>query len=315
MATIRNTDGTVGNIISANKFMMDDNIQSKYRLLQSYANKKKKVAISAGGTSGTKGDGAELNDILSSNTPTIVGFLSKMEKFYFSPPSDNLWTITIDVDDVKIENGTSLGVLYERISSVNDNWDKNIADTKWGVNTEKAKNKSGNTPEKFIQEFIGAQGIFLAQNVTFSPIQATINYTVFPLGQQHSGFFNFGNIAQSRPNNRKLNINFLISNWDIGDILFDPWIAAVSQKGLIEDGNSSIKAKIVIREYSSSLPKEYTSNEVIKQMQVRKQYVFRNCVPISRGEISKNYESSQAGTFKSSIVNFIFDDYEITYFY
>lgn len=86
------------------------------------------------------------------------------------------------------------------------------------------------------------------------------------MGQQHGGFFNFGNIAQSRPNNRKLNINFLISNWDIGDILFDPWIAAVTQKGLIEDGNSSIKAKIVIREYSSALPKEYTSNEVMKQM-------------------------------------------------
>jgi hypothetical protein len=47
----------------------------------------------------------------------------------------------------------------------------------------------------------------------------------------------------------------LVSNWDIGDILFDPWIAAVAQKGLIEDDNSSIKGKIVIKEYASSLPK------------------------------------------------------------
>lgn len=54
----------------------------------------------------------------------------------------------------------------------------------------------------------------------------------------------------SRQNNRNLNISFLISNWDIGDILFDPWIAAVAQKGLIEDGSSTIKAKITISEYS-----------------------------------------------------------------
>lgn len=177
----------------------------------------------------------------------------------------------------------------------------------------KINNKSRS--DIFVEEFDDYHGVFLAQNVSFSPIQATINYNVFPMGQQHGGFFNFGNIAQSRPNNRKLNINFLISNWDIGDILFDPWIAAVSQKGLIEDGNPSIKARITIKEYSSSLPKEYTSNEVIKQMTVRKQYVFRNCVPISRGEISKNYNPNEAGAFKNSIVNFVFDDYHIDYFY
>lgn len=113
---IRNEDGTIGNVISANKFMMDDNIQSKYRLLQSYANNKKKVSISSGGTSGTKGNGVELEDVLSANAPTIVGFLSKMEKFYFSPPSDNLWTVNIDTDDSDITDGTSLNVLYNRIS-------------------------------------------------------------------------------------------------------------------------------------------------------------------------------------------------------
>lgn len=312
---IRNADGTVGNVISANKFMMDNNLQSKYRLLNSYTNSKNKVAISAGGTSGTNGQGTELNDILSANSPTLVGFLSKMEKFYFSPPSDNLWTINIDTDDSNFTNGTSLGILYKNITAMNTIWKNKISNSKWLIDTSKTKASSGNTAENFINEFIGAQGVFLAQNISFSPMQTTVNSNVFPVGQQHGGFFNFGNIAQSRPNNRKLNINFLVSNWDIGDILFDPWIAAVSQKGLIEDGNSTIKAKIVIREYASALPKEYTSNEVIKQMQVRKQYVFRNCVPISRGEVSKNYNPNDAGTFKNSIVNFVFDDYEITYFY
>jgi hypothetical protein len=44
---------------------------------------------------------------------------------------------------------------------------------------------------------------------------------------------NFGYIAQNRQVNRSLKVNFLVSNWDIGDILFEPWIAAVAQRGLI----------------------------------------------------------------------------------
>jgi hypothetical protein len=97
---------------------------------------------------------------------------------------------------------------------------------------------------------LGVQGIFLAQDVNFPPLQTQINQNYFTGGQQHGSFYNFGNISMSRPNNRNLNISFLISNWDIGDILFDPWVAAVAQKGLIEDGNSTIKAKITVSEYS-----------------------------------------------------------------
>lgn len=183
MATIRNADGTIGNIISANKFMMDDNILSKYRVLNSYSNKSKKVSISAGGTSGSNGQGAELNDIISANSPTIIGFLSKMEKFYFSPPSDNLWTIHIDTDDSNLTNGTSLGVLYRNITKMNSNWSSKISNSKWGIDTSKTKAASGNTAQKFVEEFIGAQGLFLAQNISFSPIQTTVNSNVFPMGQ------------------------------------------------------------------------------------------------------------------------------------
>ncbi len=47
------------------------------------------------------------------------------------------------------------------------------------------------------------------------------------------GFLKFGKVVQSRTSTDELKVNFLVSNWDIGDILFDRWIAAVSQKGLI----------------------------------------------------------------------------------
>jgi hypothetical protein len=48
-------------------------------------------------------------------------------------------------------------------------------------------------------------------------------------------------------------------------------------------------------------------------MVLRKTYTFYKAFPISRGEISKNYEFNQAGTFKTSTVNFRFDEYKIKY--
>lgn len=160
-----------------------------------------------------------------------------------------------------------------------------------------------------------------------------MNHGIFPQGSQFGSFYNFGRVAMARPNNRNLNISFLISNWDIGDILFDPWIAAVAQKGLIEDGQSSIKANIIIKEYTAVKPVYiHNTDDVVRnlkynpekgvneklahvygQMECKKQYKFFNCVPIKRGEISKNYEPNDAGTFKKSIVNFVFDDYKIEY--
>ena len=129
-------------------------------------------------------------------------------------------------------------------------------------------------------------------------------------------FLNFGNVSAGRSESKSLKISFLVSNWDIGDILFDPWISAVAQIGLIEDdSNNTIKAKIIVREYSHGLPKKYTKNKVLDAMECRKEYIFHECVPVSRGEIAKNYDFSQAGTFKTNIVDFKYEDYEIHYKY
>lgn len=51
-----------------------------------------------------------------------MGFMSKMEKFYYAPPSDNLWTISIDTDDSDVTDNTSLETLYKRIISANKMW-------------------------------------------------------------------------------------------------------------------------------------------------------------------------------------------------
>ena len=306
---IRNADGTIGNVISANKYMRDANLISKYNLLSSYSSNKKLTTISASGTDNS----GEAIDSKSFFEPSIMGFMSKMEKFYYAPPSDNLWTISIDADDSNVTDNTSLETLYKRIIAANKMWNNQV-NTKWKIDLSAAERKSKNKASEYIKNFVGQSGVFLAQDVNFATNQATVNSNIFSQSQQHGGFFNFGNIALSRPNNRKLNINFLVSNWDIGDILFDPWIAAVAQKGLIEDDNSSIKGKIVIKEYASSLPKSY-EGKPIQQMFPRKQYIFRNCVPIQRSEIKKNYNPNEAGTFKNTIVNFVFDDYKIEYLY
>ena len=306
---IKNADGTIGNTISANKYQMDDNLQAKYRLLQSYSNKREVTKVKSGGTSGKKS-----NEIADTTQANILNFLSKMEMFYFAPPSDNLWTVTIDLARNRGNTASKLPSLYRNIIAVNQAWKKKVG-TQWGVNVSEPSKTSKNTPEQFITEFVGASGVFLAQNVNFTPISVNVVDKPWSQASNAGSFLNFGNAVQSRSDSKSLKISFLVSNWDIGDILFEPWIAAVAQKGLIEDENSSIKADIIISEFTSGMPKEYNKNEVFTSMVCRKQYIFKNCVPVSRGEVSKTYEFNEAGSFKKSIIDFRFDDYEINYKY
>lgn len=310
MSIIRNTDGTIGNVISANKFMKDDNLQSKYRLLQSYSSQSvKKERINAGGVT------SEHKEVAQTTHANILNFITKLQNFYFSPPSDNLWTITIDHisnDDAKV---SKLPTLYDAITATNSElWNKKIG-TKWGVNLSKAENTSKNSGKNYIAEFTGNSGVFLAQNVQFTPLSANVSVEPWTLATNQKSFLNFGTVAHGRTDSKTLKIAFLISNWDIGDILFDPWIAAVAQKGLIEDENTSIKAKIILSEYSSSMPQLYNKGQPFRTMECRKQYIFYNCVPINRGEISKNYDQHEAGQFKKTMVEFKYDDYEIIYNY
>lgn len=262
----------------------------------------------------------------------LNNFMSMMQMFQFAPPSDNIWTVSITCiphkvkteDNKIVDVKPSLETLYKAIREVNKKWNEKVA-SKWEIKLEGAESAANQTvSQAFIEKFGGTPEIFLAQDLNFSPIQVDMNHGIFPQGSQFGSFYNFGRVAMARPNNRNLNISFLISNWDICDILFDPWIAAVAQKGLIEDGNSTIKANITIKEYTvcppvyTNEPMNISANSENKNknkyvMECHKQYTFYNCVPIKRGEISKNYEPNDAGTFKKSIINFVFDDYKIEY--
>lgn len=307
---ISNPDGTVGNTISANKYMKDNNLQAKYKLLQSLSTNKNKLKVidNVGGT------GKSSSETANTTNANILNFLSKMEQFYFSPPSDNLWTVTIDLTNNIGNTSSRLPSLYNNIIAVNNMWNKKVG-TSWKINLDAPKNTSKNTAKQFIEEFTGSSGVFLAQDVRFTPLAVNIANEPWTQGTNARSFLNFGMASHGRTDSKSLKISFLVSNWDIGDILFEPWIAAVAQKGLIEDGNSSIKATIIVSEFSSGLPKEYNGGEIPTMMTCRKQYVFYNCVPVSRGEVSKSYEMNEAGTFKKSIVDFRYDDYSIIYKY
>lgn len=305
---IANDDGTTGYIQSANKYFTSQDYNRKFQLLKQLSDKKvvTQKTIKAGGTQ-KKLDTTETGDTTGLN---IMNFITKLQKFQFAPPSDNLWVVKFSTYSKDGENSNvSLETLYDSIIQANKTWTK-ITSPKWKV----ALNDKNIDVKSYIKDFHTKSGVFLAQNVNFTPQSVKVVADPFSQGQQHNSFFNFGFIAQGRQINRSLKISFLVSNWDICDILFEPWIAAVAQRGLLQDGiSSSIKARIILEEYSKGIPKSFNDKESIHQMECRKQYIFDNCVPINRGSVERDYDFNNAGTFKSSIIEFNFQDYQIKY--
>ena len=49
-----------------------------------------------------------------------------MEMFYFAPPSDNLWTVTIDLARNRGNTASKLPSLYRNIIAVNQAWKKKV---------------------------------------------------------------------------------------------------------------------------------------------------------------------------------------------
>lgn len=247
--------------------------------------------------------------------PTIHKFIDKLQNFYFSPPSDNLWVIKIP----HLQN-----LWTHIVSNVLPSWNFGA---KWKIKVKDSKepgdkktNLASNVhtysegTNRFVNQLSEENmGLFLAQNIDFTPFTLQTTNSWFTEAQQHSGFLNFGNIVNARNNTNSLKVAFLISNWDITDLIIEPWIAAVSQLGTVESEIKSLKEIIEIQEFSAGVPKDLlpsnNGNVYPNSMQVRKVYKFYNCFPVSRGSVSKNYDPMEAGAYKTSIVDFRYDDY------
>lgn len=320
MAIIYNDDKTVGNTRPANRWDLGRNADARYSLYSSKYGYEFK----------SNGDGTYTYERSRKNEPkslsdaevrtkdasftafSINGFINKMQQFYFAPPSDNLWTVSIRLhtDSLSARPNTIVS-LYDQIIEANRIYDTSNVKSKWGINYA-AKVKLD--PRNYMEDLADNSRLFLAQTVNFKPYGITVSENVFTPAQSAGGFLTFGKVLQSKTGGNECSISFLISNWDICDILIDPWIAAIAKHGLIEaTGIPNLKADIILEEYSSSVPKDMVEGYEYKEMVLRKTYKFIKAFPISRGEVSKNYEYNQAGTFKTSTVQFKFDEYNITY--
>ena len=246
----------------------------------------------------------------------IPTLLNSLAEFAYCPPSNNLWTVRICEHNYgNGERGKSLTSLYSNIISVNRTWNGSTFATQWKVDFPESMQKKIQT--RFLNGLEGANGLFLASDITLHPFETTVNTSIAQEIRGQGGFLNMGNTLNQKVQGNGCNISFLVSNWQLGELLIEPWIAAILQRGLVEstngplDGNKSIKADIFILEYSASSDAPLYQNVVMKP---RKQYTLFNAYPVKRGEVEYKYDQGTAGEYRKEIVQFSFDQYKTTYF-
>jgi len=231
-------------------------------------------------------------------------FLSKFDDWRFCPPSDHLWTISFALYPRNTKNisDNSFAALYNNIINVNTRHYTSFS-SKWKIETP------NNINSYIAKSQDSSIGFFLATDVSFNTNSTNINEG---LGNNvsYTGWINHGKIQTGRNQNHNIKITFNKTNWDINEIFFDRWIAAIGQQGLIEDDSLlNLKANITIREYACGAPGN-TSGVWIP----RKQINIIRAFPTSRQEAKYSYDDKEAGILKSETVSFIFDDYQIRYF-
>lgn len=238
----------------------------------------------------------------------IPKFLNKFTEWQFNCPSNTLWTIQILLHNSGNDklNHTLLN-LYKNILYCNQKYQLQY-NTDWKIS-------NANKNSSFLSQFMAVFGLdetqlFLADSVSFESNSVSINSQVSNSNVNYSGFLQFGKVATSKNQDLKAKIRFLCSNWDINDIFFDPWIAAIAQQGLIESSElPNIKADIVLNCYSASVPgKSYSKTS----WQLRKTHKFIKAFPISREQTTLGYAPEDA-FFKTCNVDFSFQEYSTTY--
>lgn len=231
-------------------------------------------------------------------------FLSKFDDWKYCPPSDHLWTVTFVLSPQGTNiSDNSISALYKNILSVNERHDS-IFSKRWQVKT----------PENEALEFIitsqdSSIGSFLATDINFSTNAVMVQTESSPNSSQYSGWVSYGKVQNGRDHSHNIKVTLMKTNWDINEVFFDRWIAAIGQQGLIEDsGLKNIKANIIIREYACSTPTN------LGAWVPRKQITLLRAFPKSRKEAEYSYEYERAGAMKTDMVEFEFDNYQIEYF-
>lgn len=234
-------------------------------------------------------------------------FLNKFSDWKFCPPSKNLWTVSISAHkDGTSTTGNTFSDLYANIIAVNKGFSNSVS-SKWAVNAPDGANSFISSSTDSII------GLFLANEITFSTGSVNIENKGDKSSNALYGWMRGGMVQTGRKQDLEAKIKFYSTNWDINELLIDPWIAAIGQQGLIEIGDDNlnkgyynIKADITICEYACSKPGEDTQSWVL-----RKTIVLKKAFPRARTNYTYNYNVPE---FESpGPVSFIFDNYTITY--
>lgn len=237
----------------------------------------------------------------------IDNFVNKIANNWgYAIPSDNLWVIEIKTHNRGIQNESksSFEQLYKNILAVNTKYKSMLSNTLWKVTP-------GASINKFISGLTGDIKLFLANEINYSTNSNMVFQAANSQFSQFGGFLSQGKVLQSRSNNLEAKITFISTNWNINEILIDPWIAAIAQQGLIEDSTlPNIKSDITIYEYAKGYPGKSTNST---SLALRKEVTLYEAFPISRDESKLDYETDNAGKVKTQTTSFAYRDYNITY--
>ena len=149
----------------------------------------------------------------------------------------------------------------------------------------------------------------MATDVHFNALEVQIADQMSANEINYSGFINYGKVMTGKNHNMEAKISFYNSNWDINELLFDRWIAAIGRQGLIESSDlPNIKSRIIISEYAAGIPGQRSDI-----WHLRKQIILHKAFPKNRDAYKYSYDPNEAGVFKTSVVNFDFSAYTIKY--
>lgn len=237
-------------------------------------------------------------------------FLDKLKEWRFNPPSSNLWTIEIQLHNDGSGSNHSLLELYKNIDKANRIYDATNG-THWKVFNSGNYNFSNDFLNR-LQTDKGA--FFLAHSISFDSRSIDVNDNAADFLGTSTGFVKFGTVENGSRFTPTCRIQFLETNWAIGDIFFDRWIASIGEQGLIEDSSlPNIKADIYLYQYSAGIPGDMFNKKTITKndWQLRKITKLIKAFPKSRNGITDiTYENNGP---KVETIDFSFMDYQIEY--
>lgn len=246
-------------------------------------------------------------------------FVDKFNDWKFCPPAGHLWTVKINLhNDAPLgEKGNesadhSFKKLYENILKVNKEYHSTFSSS-YAVSI-----KNDDTNALLLQYIESLQdneiGLFLANEITFNSNNIKVQDTSSQQNQNFTGWLSYGKVVAGRDHSHNGKFNFYATNWDINELFFDRWIAAIGQQGLVEgdedQGLYNIKADIFINLYSPSVPTP--ADENWKEWQLRKTIKLTRAFPKSRDQYKFSY-NEDAAEMVSSKVDIEFENYSIEY--